>query len=96
MEIKNGKQCRDCVHFRQHYYLSEQYGFLLDCGYCVTPRLKHRKASAKVCSCFTPWPGGAPFPDREKIIRYLTTEVLQHILSLELPPEIDREKMIFK
>ena len=83
--------CQNCVHFRQHYHLTETHGFLLDCGHCVYPRLKHRRAAAKICDHFEERSGSLPQPNRERTIRFLTTEILEMILKLELPPEISNE-----
>lgn len=77
--------CKDCTHFRQHYILDEQSCTAVPCGHCTQPRLKHRRPDAKACTQFAA--GDHPLPDRAKVVHYLTTELLEYILSLELPPE---------
>lgn len=84
--------CRNCVHFKQHYHISGEYGFLIDCGHCVCPGLKHRKATAKACERFVKREK-PELPDRKETIHYLTTKVLEYILELELPPIIKEEEM---
>ena len=44
--------CKDCSHFRQHYILDASSCTAIDCGHCVYPRLKHRRAHAPACSSF--------------------------------------------
>jgi len=81
--------CQDCEHFKQHYHISGEYAFLINCGHCVCPGLKHRKASAKACERFIKREG-LGVPDREQTIRYLTTKVLDRIMALELPPIMEK------
>lgn len=81
-------QCSDCTHFVQHYYIDDQYCAALDCGHCIRPRLKHRKASSAVCEHYTSRKKPPKLPDRKGVIHFLTTDLLQHILDLELPPEV--------
>ncbi len=83
------KTCQDCIHFKQHYHLTESHGFMVDCGHCVCPGIKHRKASAKICERFQQREK-ADRPDRAKTIRYLTTELVQWIMELDLPPNIEK------
>ena len=82
------KTCSMCEHFHQHHYLSGNQAVAVDCGHCVQARMKHRKASARVCADFCERTKPSPAPDRASTIRYLTTEVLERIMALELPPEI--------
>lgn len=80
--------CRNCTHFHQHYTLDKQSCSAIDCGHCDCPRLRHRAASAAPCGRFAPRVDPPELPDRKDVVHYLTTEVLQYILNLELPPEI--------
>ena len=77
--------CKNCVHFRQHYILDRQSCSAVPCGHCSYPRLKHRHPEADACPFFQA--GAHPLPDRTKVVHYLTTELLDYIMSLELPPE---------
>ena len=80
--------CEYCVHFVQHYYLDEEYCAPLDCGHCIRGRSKHRKASSAACTHYTFRQKPSKLPDRDNVIHFLTTEFLQHILDLEIPPEV--------
>ena len=80
--------CQTCKYFTQHYYLDEQYCSELECGHCVYPRLKHRNPSAPACKHYAEREKPPRLPDRKDVIHFLTTEFLQHILTMKLPPEI--------
>ena len=80
--------CKDCRHFRQHYVLGESVATAVNCGHCVTARHKHRAADADACPNFQR--GSRALPDRDGVVRFLTTSLLEYILSLPLPPDIDR------
>ena len=81
--------CKTCKHFHQHYILSKDYGATVNCGHCTCRNNKHRRADAKTCDLYEPPETPHTPPSRRETIRYLTTEVLEYILSLDLPPEID-------
>ena len=81
------KTCKDCVHFYQHYVITEDRCIRAYCGHCCYGRQKRRKPDCKACDGFTSPP--KPFPDREATVHYLTTTVLQKILELKLPPEMN-------
>lgn len=77
--------CKNCIHFRQHYILDKHSCTAVSCGHCVQPRLKHRRPEDKACAHYK---AGTPsLPDREQVVHFLTTEFLQYITSLVLPPE---------
>ncbi|MBQ8835337.1 MAG: hypothetical protein IJ001_10535 [Oscillospiraceae bacterium] len=80
--------CESCVHFRQHYVVDEQRCMAVNCGHCVYPGLKHRRAYAKACRHFEERREPLSLPDRRQVIEFLTTDMLQHILELELPYEV--------
>ena len=73
------------MHYRQHYILDEQCCTPINCGHCTYPRLKHREPNTHACSYFELRTTPTALPDRNSVIHFLTTELLQHILSLELP-----------
>lgn len=77
--------CKDCTHFRQHFILDEQSCSAVSCGHCAYPRLKYRRPDEKVCPHFQA--GAHPLPDRAKVVHYLTTEILDYVMGLALPPE---------
>lgn len=81
-------RCKDCTHYRQHHVLDEQSCTAVDCGHCIYPRQKHRKPDARACSYYELRMNPAAMPDRERVVQFLTEEMLQYILSLNLPPEM--------
>lgn len=80
--------CKDCTHFFQHYVLDEQSCTAVNCGHCKYPRLKNRAPHTPACEHFALREAPAPYPDRDAVTHFLTTEVLQYILRLELPPDV--------
>ena len=80
--------CKNCEHLHQHYVLDKQSCTAVNCGHCSYPRLKHRKPNTPACTYYLPTDHTEDLPDRAAVINYLTTEMLEHILSLELPPEV--------
>ena len=81
--------CKVCVYFRQHYILNEQRGTTVNCGHCIYPRIKHRSPESPACGHFEKREDPLSLPDQERVIDYLTTDVLRYILDLKLPPEIE-------
>ena len=83
----NNPTCKTCEHFYQHYSVDDQSYTVTNCGHCVFPRLKHRKPDQKCCEHYTPCQAPPSLPDRKGVVNFLTTDLLQYILSLPLPPE---------
>lgn len=81
--------CKTCTHFRQHFVLTDVRGAAVMCGHCVFPRLKHTRPDKEACPHYEEQDKEKPFPCRQETYRYLTTTVLEKILELELPPEIE-------
>ena len=79
-------KCKTCQHFHQHYILDRQSCRAVNCGHCSHPGLKHRRAEQSACPLYVPRTDTS-LPDRREVIHYLTTDFLQYILQLELPPE---------
>lgn len=84
--------CKYCIHFRQHYIIDEQSCSPVDCGHCTTPRLKKRTPDATGCSHFVRRTCPESLPNRDRVIHFLTEEMLRYIMSLELPPDISESK----
>ena len=80
--------CKECEHFHRHYVLDTQSCTSINCGHCSYPRIKHRAPDHAACRHFCPRKDPVPLPSRERVLYFLTEEVLRHILSLQLPPEI--------
>ena len=80
------KQCKDCQYFLQHLALNRRRLFCVCCGHCTLRKPKRKQPDAKACEQFIPGPQlGEAFVTKE----YLSKELLQYVLNLELLPEID-------
>lgn len=83
------KLCQGCKYFRQHYTFDERKIFRVHCGHCTFDRPRRKQPDTKACENFLP--GSAPenaFVSKE----YLSKELLQYMMNLELLPGIeDRE-----
>ena len=77
--------CKFCTHYVQHYALTKSLCITVECGHCTWPRMKGRKPGTKACGHFELRQEPLSLPERERVIRFLTVDVLQRILSLELP-----------
>ena len=81
--------CRGCQHFHLHYVLDQHHATPLNCGHCSYPRLKKRRPTEPVCMHYTEQIDPKKLPDREKVLSFLTVEMLEHIMRLALPPEVE-------
>ena len=79
--------CKNCIHFRQHYTVSDEHYSELYCGHCTCPRTKHRKPDAKACEHFQLRTEPPLLPDRRSVVHFLHTRFLEYIMALPLPPE---------
>ena len=78
--------CGSCEHFRQHYTLDKRKIFRVYCGHCVKYPSKRRKPDAVACESFIEvQPDENAFATKE----YLSKELLQYVLNLELLPPIE-------
>ena len=84
----NNSTCKNCAHYRQHYIIDEQSCTTVDCGHCIYPRIKHRQPRHPACGHYVCRTIPPALPSRERVVHYLTTELPQYILSLDLPPEL--------
>ena len=78
--------CKSCKYFRQHYVLNEKRLFRVHCGHCVQHPLKRRKPDAIACDSFV-----FALPDAEAFVskEYLSKELLNYVMSLEMLPQIE-------
>lgn len=79
-------QCKDCCHFLQHYAFNKRTIFRISCGHCTQARAKSRRPYDKACVLFSP---GAPDESAFVSKEYLSKELLNYMLSLDLLPEIE-------
>ena len=83
----NTLTCKTCQYFHQHYSVDEQSYTAIHCGHCVRPRMKHRKPNQNACEYYTPRNTPLSLPDRQGVIHFLSTDFLNYIMNLPLPPE---------
>ena len=79
--------CKTCQHFHQHYHVDAQSYSALHCGHCVRPRIKHRNPTQKICEYYEPRTTPLSLPDRKGVIHFLSTDFLDYVMHLPLPPE---------
>ena len=82
----DGAQCKDCQFYLQHYTFNSRKIFHVHCGHCILSRPKHKLPDRKACENFIAAP---PREDAFVSKEYLSKELLQYVLSLELLPEIE-------
>ena len=79
-------QCNGCQYYRQHYTFDSRRIFRVYCGHCTLERAKRKRPDSKACESYIPGPAQEDaFASKE----YLSKELLQYMLSLELLPEIE-------
>lgn len=79
------KICKNCAHYCQHYGLNQRKFYLVYCGHCTFSKVRNKRPDATACGDFIPGePDEAAFAGKE----YLSKEMLQYFLNLELLPEI--------
>ena len=80
------RQCKECQYYLRHYTLDKRKIFRVYCGHCTFDKPKRKLPDAKACEQFTPHPAQEEaFVSKE----YLSKELLQYVLNLELLPEIE-------
>lgn len=79
-------QCKECQYYLQHYTLNKRKIFRVHCGHCTFGRPKRKRPDAKACKSFIP---GSAQEEAFVSKEYLSKELLQYMLSLELLPKID-------
>lgn len=77
--------CADCRYYLRHFTLDKHKIFRVYCGHCTFSRAKHKRPDAKACDHYVP---GPPQEDAFVSKEYLSKELLQYLLSLELLPKI--------
>ena len=81
----NDPICKNCQFFRQHYILDGKKLFRVYCGHCTFQKPKRKLPDSKICDQFIP---GADDTEAFASKEYITKELLQYLLKLELLPEI--------
>ena len=82
----NEKQYKNCQHFVQHLALNQRRIFCVYCGHCTLGKSKRKQPDAKACEHYI----SGPSPENAFVTKeYLSKELLQYMLQLELLPEIE-------
>ena len=80
------KRCQSCQYFVQHFALNKRRIFRVYCGHCTFGKSKRKLPDSNPCENYIPSPPPEEaFASRE----YLSKELLQYLLQLELLPEIE-------
>lgn len=80
------KQCKTCKYFMQHLALNKRRLFRVYCGHCTLGKSKRKKPDANACEHYLP---GTSLEEAFATREYLSKELLQYMLQLELLPEIE-------
>ena len=79
------KYCKDCKYFLQHYTFNKRELFRIHCGHCTLNRARFKNPDTAACKNCAP---GTPQEDAFVSKEYLSKQLLQYMLQLELLPEI--------
>ena len=79
-------QCQHCQYYLRHYTFDKRKIFRVYCGHCIFHRPKTKKPDTAACENFVP---GLPQEDAFANREYLSKELIQYMISLELLPEIE-------
>lgn len=85
--------CKECAYYHQHYALDNRKIYRVYCGHCSYDRARRKKPDALACEFFqlAP-PDESAFASKE----YLSKELLQYLLNLEILPPIEDSKELHK
>ncbi len=80
------QHCKKCAHYHQHYAFDARKIFRINCGHCTLPKVRNRRPDTIACEHFVQaQPDEYAFASKE----YLSKELLQYLLNLELLPPIE-------
>lgn len=82
------KQCKSCEYYIQHLALGRRKLYCVNCGHCTFAKAKGKKPDTKACEHYIQ---GASPVDAFATKEYLSKELLQYVLNLDLLPEIEDE-----
>ena len=83
------QKCKDCQYYLQHYTLDTRKIFRVYCGHCTFKHPRRKRPDTKACEHFKP---GAVQEEAFVSKEYLSKELLQYVLELELLPKIEDQK----
>ena len=81
--------CSNCRHYLRHYAFDSRKLFRVYCGHCTLNRPRGKLPDAKACKNFVP---GPPPEEAFASKEYLSKELIQYLLHLELLPKIEEEE----
>jgi hypothetical protein len=80
------EMCENCANCYQHYALNSRKIYRVYCGHCCLRPYKKRFPDMVACQEYVPAPNDeSSFVQKE----YLSKELLQYMLKLELLPKIE-------
>lgn len=85
----NKQQCKSCQYFLQHYTFDKRKIFRVYCGHCIFSKPRCKQPHSAACENFAP---GNSQEEAFASKEYLSKELLQYVLSLELLPEIEDQE----
>lgn len=82
------QQCKQCQYYVQHYALDKRQIFRVYCGHCTFFGARRKLPHAGACENFIPGiDDSEAFASKE----YLSKELLEYVLSLDLLPPIEEK-----
>lgn len=83
------QMCKDCAYYLQYYAMKAGKIFRVFCGHCTRQGVRKKIPTAMACDGFAPGETDeSSFADKE----YLSKELLQYVMKLELLPQIENLK----
>lgn len=83
------EQCKQCVYYRQHYVFFAGKLISVYCGHCLKKIRKKMRPDAKSCDQFEE--NTTALSDIFASKEYLTKELLEKVMEMDLLPEIESE-----
>lgn len=77
--------CSTCAYYHQHYAFDQRKIFRVHFGHCTNQRVKAKRPDSEICGNYMrAEPDETAFVTKE----YLSKELLEYMMKLELLPEI--------
>ena len=81
--------CNTCLYYRRHYSFDQRKIFQVHCGHCAGRKIRRKRPDAKACDDYVRSdPEENAFVSKE----YLSKELLEYMMRLELLPEIQKSE----
>jgi len=77
--------CKSCAYFRQHYTFDQRKIFRVYCGHCTYLKAKVKRPDSKACHNYL---RAEAAEERFATKEYLSKQLVEYMLKLELLPEI--------